>query len=113
MLEGKSGAHVPPDGGDSVWLVMDRITVKLTSEDTAGVYSMVEEISLPQGGPPPHTHRDEDEVLYVLEGEVEFLLGEDTIPAAGAGSCVYAPREGHPAHLQERRNVVEQGSCSY
>jgi uncharacterized RmlC-like cupin family protein len=29
--------------------------------------------------------------LYVVEGEVEFVLGEDTI-AAGAGSCVYAPR---------------------
>ena len=27
----------------------------------------------------------------MLEGEVEFLLGEDTIPA-GAGSCVYVPR---------------------
>jgi hypothetical protein len=25
---------VPPDGGDSVWLVGVRITVKLTSEDT-------------------------------------------------------------------------------
>src|SRR5215213_3893944 len=94
MLKGKSGAHMPPDGGDSVWLVRDRVTVKLTSEDTGGVYSMVEEISPPQGGPPPHTHRDEDEVLYVLEGEVEFLLGEDTIPAAGAGSCVYAPIAG-------------------
>ncbi len=27
----------------------------------------------------------------MLESEVEFLLGEDTIPAS-AGSCVYAPR---------------------
>ena len=39
MLEGNSGAYTPPDGGDSVWLVGDRITVKLTSEDTGGVYS--------------------------------------------------------------------------
>src|SRR5918994_5841423 len=91
MMEGKSGASVPPDGGDSVWLVGDRITVKLTSEDTGGAYSVAEEISPPQGGPPPHTHREEDEGLYVLEGEVEFLLGEDTIPA-GAGSYVHAPR---------------------
>ncbi len=42
-------------------------------------------------GAPPHTHSQEEETLYVLEGEVEFLLGEDTIPA-GAGSCVYVPR---------------------
>ena len=91
MLEGNRGAYVPPDAGDSVWLVGDRITVKLASEDTGGVYSVAEEISPPQGGPPPHTHSQEDETLYVLEGEVEFLLGEDTIPA-GPGSCVYVPR---------------------
>ncbi len=56
MLEGNRGAYVPPDGGESVWLVGDRITVKLTSEDTGGVYSVAEEISPPQGGAPPHTH---------------------------------------------------------
>src|SRR5918998_4574640 len=91
MLEGNRGAYVPPDGGDSVWLVGDRITVKLRSEETGGVYSVAEEISPPQGGATPPTHSQEDETLYVLEGEVEFLLGEDTIPA-GAGSCVYVPR---------------------
>ncbi len=91
MLEGNSGAYAPPDGGDSVWLVGDRITVKLTSEDTGGAYSVAEEVSPPQGGPPPHIHSQEDETFYVLEGEVEFLLGEDTI-VASAGSCAYAPR---------------------
>jgi quercetin dioxygenase-like cupin family protein len=91
MLEGNRGAYVPSDGGNSVWLVGDRITVKLTSEDTGGVYSVSEETTPPQGGPPPHTHSQEDEVLYVLEGEVEFLLGEDNI-TAGAGSCVHVPR---------------------
>ncbi len=55
MLEGNSGAYAPPDGGDSVWLVGVRIKVKLTSEDTGGVYSVVEETTPPQGGPPPHT----------------------------------------------------------
>ncbi len=90
-MEGKGGAYVPPDGGDSVWLAGIHITVKLTSEDTGGAYAMTEEITQPQGGAPPHAHEREDEALYVLEGEVEFLLGEETIPA-GAGSCVYAPR---------------------
>jgi mannose-6-phosphate isomerase-like protein (cupin superfamily) len=90
MRKASSGAYVPPDGGDSVWLVGDRITVKLTSEDTGGVYSVAEETTRPKGGR-PRTHSQEDETLYVLEGEVEFLLGEDTIPA-GAGSCVYVPR---------------------
>ena len=92
MPQGKqSGAFVPPNGGGSVWLAGIHITVKLTSEDTGGAYAMTEEITPPQGGAPPHAHDREDEALYVLEGEVEFLLGEDTIPA-GAGSCAYAPR---------------------
>ncbi len=55
MQGGKSGAYVPPDGGNSVWLVGDRITLKLTSEDTGGAYSVSEETTPPQGGPPPHT----------------------------------------------------------
>ena len=82
---------VPPGGGRSVWLVGDLIEVKLSSGNTGGAYSVVEETTPPGGGPPPHSHRNEDEALYVLEGEVEFLLGEDSIPA-GAGTCVHAPR---------------------
>lgn len=83
--------NVPPGGGRSVWLVGDRITVKLSAEDTGGAYAVVEETTPPGGGPPPHSHQNEDEALYVLEGEVEFLLGEGSVPA-GAGACVYAPR---------------------
>jgi mannose-6-phosphate isomerase-like protein (cupin superfamily) len=45
----------------------------------------------PGGGPPPHIHRREDETFYVLEGEIEFVLGEETI-VAGAGDFVSVPR---------------------
>ena len=55
MPEGKSGAYVPPNGGDSVWLAGIHITVKLASEDTGGVYSVTEEITSPQGGTPART----------------------------------------------------------
>ena len=88
---GRVPVNVQPGGGRSVWLVGDLIEVRLTSEDTGGAYSIVEETTPPGGGPPPHSHRDEDEALYVLEGELEFLLGEETVPA-GAGTCVHAPR---------------------
>jgi quercetin dioxygenase-like cupin family protein len=91
MSELRSSTHVPPGEGESVWLVGDLIEVKLASEDTGGAYSMVEETSPPQGGPPPHIHHNVDEALYVLEGEVEFLAGEQSIPAS-AGATVYIPR---------------------
>ena len=93
MVEGpNSGTHfLPPGEGKSVWLVGDLITVKLQGEDTGGAYSLVEETSHPEGGPPPHIHHDVDETLYVLEGEVEFMAGDQTIPAS-PGAAVYNPR---------------------
>lgn len=47
---------------------------------------------LPSGGgfPVPHWHEDLDEVFYVLEGEVEFLL-EGQWRRVGAGSTVFVP----------------------
>ena len=91
MSESHSGTHVSPGEGASVWLVGDLITVKVASEETDGAVSIVEESTPPQGGPPPHFHQQEGEALYVLEGEVEFLVGERTIRAS-TGSCAYIPR---------------------
>ena len=42
-------------------------------------------------GAPPHTHEHEDEIYYILEGEVTFLLG-DNVETAKAGSTVILPR---------------------
>lgn len=92
MSEGKSSNHTSPGKGESVWLVGDLIEVKLSAEYTGGAYSMIEETSPPGGGPPPHLHRNEDEAFCVLEGEVEFLLGEGTIPAS-EGTCVHIPKD--------------------
>ena len=86
-----SGTYLPPGGGKSVWLVGDLITVKLEGEDTGGAYSLVEETTPPEGGPPPHIHHNVDETLYVLAGEVEVMAGEQTIPA-NAGATIYIPR---------------------
>src|SRR5829696_7714719 len=86
-----SGSYVPPGEGKSVWLVGDLSTVKMEGEDTGGAYCIVEETSPPEGGPPPHIHYNVDETIYVLEGDVEFLVGEQTIPAS-VGSAVYTPR---------------------
>ena len=42
------------------------------------------------GGPPPHIHREE-ETYYVLEGQLEVLLGEETV-VAGPNDFVNIPR---------------------
>ena len=38
-----------------------------------------------------HLHHDSDEVAYVLEGEVTFMIG-DAVTVGGAGACAFMPR---------------------
>ncbi len=97
--------HVPPGEGQMRWVVGDLVTFKISGEDTAGVFTLGEEIIPPEGGPPPHVHTHEDETFYVLEGELEFVVGERTITAT-TGSVVFAPR----GILHSFRNVGSTAS---
>jgi transposase/quercetin dioxygenase-like cupin family protein len=56
-----------------------------------GSFVLLETVCPPEGGPPPHVHYREDETFYVIEGEMEFLLGDDTVRAV-AGSFVHVPK---------------------
>lgn len=51
------------------------------------------EARLPPGssGPHLHVHSREDEAVYVIEGEMTFLIGERTL-SAGPGTLVWLPR---------------------
>jgi mannose-6-phosphate isomerase-like protein (cupin superfamily) len=44
----------------------ERITWKVISEGTGGLYSAGEGITPPGGGPPLHMHHREDEGFYIL-----------------------------------------------
>jgi quercetin dioxygenase-like cupin family protein len=52
---------------------------KATRASTNGAFSLMER-TLPPGGkkPPPHIHTNCEEAFHVLDGEVEFSLGETT-----------------------------------
>lgn len=67
------------------------IVFKVRGEQTGGTVTAFENLVEPGEGPPLHTHANEDESLYVLEGEVRFKLG-DEIHSAPAGSFVFVPR---------------------
>ena len=41
--------------------------------------------------PPPHTHRNEDENYYILEGEIKFWVGDDVFDAK-AGDFIHLPK---------------------
>ncbi|WP_116124311.1 cupin domain-containing protein [Lewinella sp. IMCC34183] len=67
------------------------VTLKLTGADTYGFLTMLEDHNAPGVGIPLHVHTREDEVFRVLEGQVEFVLGEETM-VLGAGDVAFAPR---------------------
>ena len=64
----------------------------LDGDDTDGRFSLVEHPIAPRAlAAPVHTHLDEDEYSYVLEGLVGVEIGDETI-VAGPGQLVRKPR---------------------
>jgi quercetin dioxygenase-like cupin family protein len=83
--------HRPVATGPAYWGPGDRYTFLVTGEESGGAYFAMEAYVPPGGGPPPHIHTREDETFYVLEGQIEVLLGEETV-VAGSGDFVNVPR---------------------
>jgi quercetin dioxygenase-like cupin family protein len=84
--------HRPTGAGPAYWGPGDRYTFLVTGEETGGAYFAMEAWVPPGGGPGPHIHTREDESFYVLEGQIEFLLGGETV-VAGPGDFVNVPRD--------------------
>ena len=96
-------AHIPPgESRRSLWVLGELVTYKISSQRTGGAYSLFEAATHPGAGPPPHIQHREDESFYVLEGEFEFLSGEETL-RVGVGSLLYVPKGTLHAH----KNVGE------
>jgi quercetin dioxygenase-like cupin family protein len=61
------------------------------SDDTNGAFFLVESTLVPGTEPPPHVHSQEDELFYVLEGELDVYVGRDVFKVE-AGECIFLPR---------------------
>jgi quercetin dioxygenase-like cupin family protein len=83
--------HRPSTAGATYWGPGDMYRFLVTGEETGGAYFAMEAHVPPGGGPPPHIHANEDETLYVLEGTIDFRLG-DRLVTAGPGDFVNIPR---------------------
>lgn len=73
-------------------------------EETNGKFALIE-IMLRKGlEPPRHMHTKEDETYYVLEGTMEFSVGDQTFTLA-AGDCIYLP-QGVAHHFKLHSDTV-------
>ena len=78
MSFGDGRLTLGPGEGKAIQVPGHPITYKATKEDTGGAYSLLEVVVAGEG-PPQHIHKAEEEAFYVLEGEVNIKIGEQTI----------------------------------
>ncbi len=83
--------NLDPQAGEKIWIAGDTAIIRATAADTGGTYTMIEAIASPGNGPPPHIHKNEDESLYVLDGEFEILNGKHLVRAK-PGALAFVPR---------------------
>jgi len=77
--------------GTTVHLLGTLITFMATAADTEGAFSLVEAVTAPGQGTPPHIQRDDAEAFYVLEGEFEFMVAGQ-VARSGPGTFHYIAR---------------------
>lgn len=67
--------------------------MKVSGKDTNGQFCLFESKNEagPMAGPPLHTHKYQDEVFQIIEGEYLFQVGDKQIKAS-AGDFVFGPR---------------------
>lgn len=72
-------------------VLTDVIKILVENGKNGNGYAVFEENVPPLGGPPPHSHPDE-EVFYILEGRFEFILNDMENPfQVLPGSVVHVP----------------------
>jgi quercetin dioxygenase-like cupin family protein len=77
--------------GRALWHFGALMNFKALTEETGGQYWAVEGLADKHMAVPLHSHTREDEIWFVLEGEIAFTLVEEVI-IGGPGTFVYIPR---------------------
>lgn len=80
----------PDESKRLVWALGSLVNARATTEDTGGRFELLEYTAREGDAAPVHTHAEESESFYVLEGEVVLLVGDDEMTAT-AGSFAFVP----------------------
>lgn len=81
-----------PDEGEALWFLGFLTTIKSSAQTTGGRVAVIEHLAPRGAGSPLHVHRREDEWFFVIDGELTFWVGGETV-VASAGAFVYGPRD--------------------
>ncbi len=99
------GFFLPPRDGEHFWFLGSLMTVKARSEDTRGSFTLIEQLAPAGFVAPPHTHREEEEAFFLLEGEMQVTCGDEAWMLQ-PGGFVFLPRG-----VQHSFSIPEYGSA--
>jgi quercetin dioxygenase-like cupin family protein len=86
--------------------VTDKVTTKVSATETNSRYSLMTWVAAPRTGSPPHVHARSDETFYVVEGPLEFVLGDERITLE-TGDFVRVPAGTRHAFRNDSEKPVE------
>ncbi|MBS0523946.1 MAG: cupin domain-containing protein [Proteobacteria bacterium] len=87
------GFVVPAGGGKTYEDTPGRVFALKLAAGQTGESIMLFEETVPAGtGSTHHLHYDSDEVVWVLEGEFTFKIGDELF-SGGPGTCAFLPRK--------------------
>jgi quercetin dioxygenase-like cupin family protein len=87
-----------PDFQEAIWFLGALEQVRLSGEQTGGAFSLAENLNRRGNGSPVHVHDQEDETLFILDGEMRVCVGEDEY-TAGPGTVAVLPRRLRHAYV--------------
>jgi quercetin dioxygenase-like cupin family protein len=80
---------LPGDGPAFDWM-NDNMFIKLSSAETGGLCTLIEDNIRPGFALGMHLHRQHTEIFYILEGEIEFTVDGQHLLAM-PGTTIYIP----------------------
>ena len=92
---------IPKGGGEDFDYSQDHCYVKLSSNDTHGELSMVEDTMKPGFYLGRHHHKIMTEIFYILEGEIELIFDDQTIVGKPGDTITVPPNVWHAASCKD------------
>jgi quercetin dioxygenase-like cupin family protein len=92
-------------GRDFAWK-SDHAYVKVSSEESGGRYSLIEDNLTAEFRLPRHLHRAHSECFYIVTGKVEFQLDDRTVVLSGGDTLYIPPNEPHAVRCIEPAKML-------